>query len=116
MTGVRESAQSWRELLLDIKQRGLEIAPDLAVGDSGVRFLEGDRNSLPGHQAPALLGSQDRQLAEQGCLSVQLNIKADIREIYGRLSMPQSALGFAQFPLERAMWLVAAMMVDVRGD
>src|SRR3954462_2996753 len=33
-TGVRESAQSWRELLLvDIKQRGLEIAPDLAVGD-----------------------------------------------------------------------------------
>jgi hypothetical protein len=30
---VRESAQSWRELLIDIKQRGLEIAPDLAVGD-----------------------------------------------------------------------------------
>jgi hypothetical protein len=28
-TGVRESAQSWRELLIDIKQRGLEIA-DLA--------------------------------------------------------------------------------------
>ena len=26
-TGVRESAQSWRELLIDIKQRGLEIAP-----------------------------------------------------------------------------------------
>ena len=25
-TGVRESAQSWRELLIDIKQRGLEIA------------------------------------------------------------------------------------------
>ena len=66
-TGVRESAQSWRELLVDIKQRGLEIAPDLAVGDSGVRFLEGDRRGLPGHQAPALLGSQDRQRAEQGC-------------------------------------------------
>ena len=29
-TGVRESAQSWRELLVDIKRRGLEIAPDLA--------------------------------------------------------------------------------------
>ena len=27
-TGVRESAQSWRELLIDIKQRGLEIAGD----------------------------------------------------------------------------------------
>src|SRR5207244_4375447 len=35
-TGVRESAQSWRELLVDIKQRGLEIAPDLAVGDGAL--------------------------------------------------------------------------------
>ena len=35
-TGVRENAQSWRELLIDIKQRGLEIAPDLAVGDGEV--------------------------------------------------------------------------------
>ena len=26
-TGMCESAQSWRELLVDIKQRGLEIAP-----------------------------------------------------------------------------------------
>ena len=36
--GVRESAQSWRELLIDIKQRGLEIAPDLAVGDGALGF------------------------------------------------------------------------------
>ena len=35
-TGVRESVQSWRELLLDIKQRGLEMAPDLAVGDGAL--------------------------------------------------------------------------------
>jgi FAD/FMN-containing dehydrogenase len=37
-TGVRESTQSWRELLVDIKQRGLEIAPDLAVGDGALGF------------------------------------------------------------------------------
>ena len=37
-TGVRESAQSWRELLVDIKQRGLDIAPDLAVGDGALGF------------------------------------------------------------------------------
>ena len=37
-TGVREGAQSWRELLIDIKQRGLEIAPDLAVGDGALGF------------------------------------------------------------------------------
>ena len=37
-TGVRESAQSWRELLIDIKRRGLEIAPDLAIGDGALGF------------------------------------------------------------------------------
>ncbi|KOX46985.1 transposase, partial [Streptomyces purpurogeneiscleroticus] len=26
--GVRESAQSWRELLVDVKRRGLSIAPE----------------------------------------------------------------------------------------
>ncbi len=30
--GVRESAQSWRELLVDIKARGLAIAPEIAPG------------------------------------------------------------------------------------
>ena len=37
-TGVRESAQNWRELLIDIKRRGLEIAPDLAIGDGALGF------------------------------------------------------------------------------
>ena len=31
-TGVRESAQSWRELLIDVKRRGLEMEPDMANG------------------------------------------------------------------------------------
>ena len=31
--GVRESAQSWRELLVDVKRRGLAVAPTIAVGD-----------------------------------------------------------------------------------
>jgi putative transposase len=37
-TGGRESAQSWRELLVDNKRRGLEIPPDLAVGDGALGF------------------------------------------------------------------------------
>jgi len=31
--GARESAQDWGELLLDLKNRGLVIAPELAVAD-----------------------------------------------------------------------------------
>ncbi len=36
--GYRESTRSWRELLLDLKRRGLNRAPDLAVGDGALGF------------------------------------------------------------------------------
>jgi transposase-like protein len=36
--GVRESTQSWREVLLDLKDRGIEVAPELAVGDGALGF------------------------------------------------------------------------------
>jgi putative transposase len=36
--GYRESEQSWKELLLDLKRRGLKIGPKLAIGDGGLGF------------------------------------------------------------------------------
>jgi len=36
--GLRESAQSWRELLLDLKRHGLAMGPQLAVGDGALGF------------------------------------------------------------------------------
>ena len=36
--GVRESALSWKELLLDLKQRGLDVAPELAIADGALGF------------------------------------------------------------------------------
>ena len=36
--GLRESAQDWRELLLDLKRRGLAQAPELAVADGALGF------------------------------------------------------------------------------
>jgi len=36
--GARESAQDWRELLLDLKRRGLATVPKLAVADGGLGF------------------------------------------------------------------------------
>ena len=38
--GVRESTQSWRELLLDLKRRGLAIGPELAVADGALGFWQ----------------------------------------------------------------------------
>jgi transposase-like protein len=38
LDGYRESAASWKELLLDLKQRGLTIDPKLAIGDGALGF------------------------------------------------------------------------------
>ena len=37
---MRESAQSWRELLLDLKRRGLAMGPELAVADGALGFWQ----------------------------------------------------------------------------
>ena len=36
--GARESAQDWRELLLDLKRRGLEVRPELVIADGALGF------------------------------------------------------------------------------
>jgi putative transposase len=41
--GYRESEQSWKELLLDCKSRGLEIEPNLAIGDGALGFWKAVR-------------------------------------------------------------------------
>lgn len=46
--GVRESAQSRRELLIDVKQRGLQIAPEIAVGDGALGFWKALEEVFPG--------------------------------------------------------------------
>lgn len=38
--GSRESTQSWRELLVDIKARGLVVPPEVAVGDGAMGFWQ----------------------------------------------------------------------------
>jgi transposase-like protein len=36
--GARESAQDWRDLLLDLKRRGLAVRPELAIADGALGF------------------------------------------------------------------------------
>jgi len=45
--GYRESEQSWRELLLDLKARGLVAPPDVAVGDGALGFWKALRKVFP---------------------------------------------------------------------
>ena len=45
--GYRESEQSWRELLLGLRARGLTLAPQLAVGDGALGFWKALQKIYP---------------------------------------------------------------------
>src|SRR6187399_3472864 len=81
-TGVGESAQSWRELLVDIKRRGLEITPDLAVGDGALGFWKAIEEVFPGTRHQRCWVHKTANVLNKVALSVQVNMKADLREVY----------------------------------
>jgi len=45
--GYRESEQSWRELLLDVKRRGMKVDPKLAAGDGALGFWKALKKVFP---------------------------------------------------------------------
>lgn len=53
--GIRESAQSWHELLVDLKARGLAVAPQLATGDGSLGFWKALERSVPRRVTSAAL-------------------------------------------------------------
>jgi transposase-like protein len=80
--GTRESAQSWRELLVGLKARGLAIAPELAVGDGALGFWKALEEVFPAtrhqrcwiHKAMNILNKLPKML--------QANARQDLREIW----------------------------------
>jgi transposase-like protein len=82
-TGIRESAQSWRELLVDVKRRGLKIAPDIAVGDGALGFWKALDEVFPGTRHQRCWVHKTANVLNKVPLSVQANMKTDLREIYG---------------------------------
>jgi putative transposase len=80
--GVRESTQSWRELLIDVKQRGLQIAPEIAVGDGALGFWRALDEVFPGTRHQRCWVHKTVNVLDKVPLSVQANMKKDLREIY----------------------------------
>jgi putative transposase len=80
--GVRESTQSWRELLIDVKQRGLQIAPEIAVGDGALGFWKALDEVFPGTRHQRCWVHKTVNVLDKVPLSVQANMKKDLREVY----------------------------------
>ncbi|MEY9142205.1 hypothetical protein ABIF14_009498 [Bradyrhizobium elkanii] len=81
--GVRESAQSWRELLIDVKQRGLKIATEIAVGDGALGFWKALDEVFPGTRHQRCWMHKTVNVLDKIPLSVQATMKMDLREVLG---------------------------------
>ena len=79
--GVRESAQSWRELLVEVKSRGITIAPEIAVGDGALGFWKALDEVFPGTRHQRCWVHKTANVLNKVTLSVQTNMKKDLREI-----------------------------------
>jgi putative transposase len=80
--GLRESAQSWRELLVDLKARGLAIAPELATGDGALGFWEALGEVFPSTRHQRCWVHKTSNVLDKMPRSVQPAAKQDLREIW----------------------------------
>ena len=80
--GVRESTQSWRELLVEAKSRGLAIAPELAIGDGALGFWKALDAVFPATRHQRCWVHKTANVLNKVALSVQANMKKDLREVY----------------------------------
>jgi len=80
--GVRESAQSWRELLVDIQARGLTIAPELAVADGALGFWKALEEIFPTTRQQRCWVHKTANVLNKVAKAVQPAMKQDLREIW----------------------------------
>src|SRR3954465_6633638 len=80
--GTRESAQSWRELLVDLKARGLAIAPELAVGDGALGFWKALEEVFPSTRHQRCWVHKAANVLNKLPKSLQANARQDLLEIW----------------------------------
>lgn len=80
--GIRESAQSWRELLVDLKARGLSMAPQVATGDGALGFWKALDEVSPTTRHQRCTVHKTANVLDKLPKSVQPAAKADLREIW----------------------------------
>jgi putative transposase len=80
--GLRESTQSWRELLVDLKAHGLAIAPELATGDGALGFWKALEEVWPTTRHQRCTVHKTANVLDKLPKSVQPTAKADLREVW----------------------------------
>jgi transposase-like protein len=91
--GYRESEASWRELLLDLRQRGLTIDPKLAIGDGSLGFWKALPQVFGTTKTQRCWKHKTANVLNKLPKALQAKAKADLNEIQmaeGRVAAEQA--------------------------
>lgn len=95
--GYRESEQSWSELLLDLKQRGLTEAPKIAVGDGALGFWAALRKIFPETKEQRCWVHKTANVLNKMPKSIQPKAKAALHEIWQAETEADATRAFDHF-------------------
>jgi putative transposase len=95
--GVRESKQSWREVLLEMKRRGLMIPPRLAVGDGALGFWAALGEIYPATRQQRCWVHKTANVLNYLPKSAQPKAKAALHEIWMAETKADATSAFNQF-------------------
>lgn len=95
--GVRESTQSWREVLLDLKARGLEEPPKLAVGDGAMGFWAALEEVFPATRHQRCWVHKTANVLNYLPRSMQARAKVALHEVWMAPARAEAERAFDQF-------------------
>ena len=82
LDGYRESEQSWSELLLGLKHRGLTMAPKVAVADGALGFWAAARKTFPEMREQRCWVHKTANVLNNLPKSVQTKARSDLHNIW----------------------------------
>jgi len=95
--GVRESTESWRGVLRDLKARGLKIPPKLAVGDGALGFWAALSEVLPETRDQRCWVHKTVNVLNYLPKSIQAKAKSMLHEIWMAESRADAETAFDRF-------------------
>jgi transposase-like protein len=95
--GVRESTQSWRELLLDLKRRGLAVGPELSVADGALGFWQAVEEVWPKTRGQRCWVHKTANILNKLPKSLQSKAKRSLQEIWMAETKKNALVAFDAF-------------------
>ncbi len=95
--GYRESEQSWKELLLDVKARGLEVEPSLAIDDGALGFWKAIRQAWDTTREQRCWVHKMANVLDKLPKGIQPKVKGRLHDIYQAESRKEAERAFDLF-------------------